>query len=133
MWLTRATRALLRPFVSTTTKTTSIATGTPLERFWGLHEWCQQQPWHNEWSTKGFDTQLIEYIEKIEQINKELLDDSNFLEDLAEGENELLGELEAKYKELWCAVWCCPLDEFETNKHKETIVEIERMNKKLYE
>lgn len=31
---------------------------------------------------------------------------------------------EQKYKELWCAVWCCPLDEFVEDSHDDAMAEI---------
>lgn len=39
-------------------------------------------------------------------------------------------DYEKLYKELWCAVWCCPLDEYEEDEstHKEALEEVSRVN-----
>lgn len=44
-----------------------------------------------------------------------------------------LAERDAAYRELWCAVWCCPPEEFEDGKHAEAVKEAVRQAMALAE
>lgn len=41
--------------------------------------------------------------------------------------------INVSYRELWCAVWCCPIEEYEEGQHAETVKEAERQAMALAE